>query len=324
MGKFQDLSGMRFERLTVVKRDYEKEEQRILEGKKKRVYWICKCVCGNHVSVSTDNLKNGHTKSCGCLQKEFSKNKNENLKGVKFGRLTVIERDIKKEQMRVSEGKNKVAYWICKCECGNIISVPTNNLKNGNTKSCGCYNLDNIIKRNEEIKNNNIGKRFGKLTILSYDENGSTKKNTRYICKCDCGTVKSIQWSNLKSGCTTSCGCIASKGEYRISQYLNKINLKFESQKIYPNLIGVNNGNLSYDFYLPDYNLLIEFQGEQHEKPQRFPNCDNEAKFKIQQEHDKRKREYAKENNIELLEIWYYDYENIENILENKLKGDVK
>jgi very-short-patch-repair endonuclease len=70
---------------------------------------------------------------------------------------------------------------------------------------------------------------------------------------------------------------------------------------------------LSYDFYLPSYNLLIEYQGEYHDG-----TANNQSKdaFLRQQEHDKRKLEYSVEHNIELLEIWYYDFENIENILQ--------
>ena len=78
---------------------------------------------------------------------------------------------------------------------------------------------------------------------------------------------------------------------------------------------------LSYDFYLPQYNLLIEYQGEQHEKfVERFHK--SEEDFIIQKEHDRRKKKYTKDNNIKLLEIWYYDYENIEEILDKYLRGD--
>ena len=69
-------------------------------------------------------------------------------------------------------------------------------------------------------------------------------------------------------------------------------------------------------FYLPKENILIEYQGEYHDGTAR--NQTNEE-FKVQQEHDKRKREYAKSHNIELLEIWYYDYNNIEEILQSRL-----
>lgn len=84
-----------------------------------------------------------------------------------------------------------------------------------------------------------------------------------------------------------------------------------------------DNGKLSYDFYLKDYDLLIEIQGLQHYKPVEL--FGGEEQFKIQQEHDKRKREYAKSHNIELLEIWYWDKDNIEEILSKKLNiNDIK
>lgn len=84
-------------------------------------------------------------------------------------------------------------------------------------------------------------------------------------------------------------------------------------------MLGVNGKKLSYDFYLPQYNLLIEFQGKQHEQPIEY--FGGEEKFKTQQEHDKRKREYAKLHNINLLEIWHYDINNIEKILTETLNN---
>ena len=63
MGKFKDLTGMKFNRLTVIKR---------VENKGKYVCWLCKCDCGNEVRVVTADLKRGNTKSCGCLQKELN------------------------------------------------------------------------------------------------------------------------------------------------------------------------------------------------------------------------------------------------------------
>ena len=77
-------------------------------------------------------------------------------------------------------------------------------------------------------------------------------------------------------------------------------------------------GNLSYDFYLPKYNLLIEYQGEFHDGSAGKYSRIN---IKKQQEHDRRKKQYAKDNNIKLLEIWYWDYDNIEKILEKIING---
>lgn len=112
--------------------------------------------------------------------------------------------------------------------------------------------------------------------------------------------------------------CNLSKGEKRIERYLINHNIEFFPQKTFDGLLGIGNGSLSYDFYIPIYNTLIEYQGEQHEKPIDFKGegkINSLKNFKTQQEHDKRKREYAKHNNINLLEIWYYNFDNIEKFL---------
>ncbi|HSQ89721.1 hypothetical protein, partial [Romboutsia sp.] len=112
--------------------------------------------------------------------------------------------------------------------------------------------------------------------------------------------------------------CSTSKGEERIENYLIKNKINHVPQKEYSGLIGINNGNLSYDFYLSDYNLLIEYQGGQHERYVKGMHSSQED-FKKQQEHDRRKKKYSENNNIKLLEIWYWDFDNIENILEKEL-----
>jgi hypothetical protein len=133
--------------------------------------------------------------------------------------------------------------------------------------------------------------------------------------------------------------CQYSKGEEKISNYfISKKYIKIQEedydilnnifkekyiyyipQKEFKGLVGLGNGNLSYDFYLPNYNLLIEYQGQQHEK--YIPGFhSSEREFQKQVEHDKRKREYAQINNINLLKIWYYDFDNIEEILKFNLE----
>ncbi len=67
-------------------------------------------------------------------------------------------------------------------------------------------------------------------------------------------------------------------------------------------------------------NLFIEYQGEFHDVSGGDYTRKNLNK---QQEHDRRKREYAKLNNIDLLEIWYYDFDRIEEILSNKLNINI-
>lgn len=65
-----------------------------------------------------------------------------------------------------------------------------------------------------------------------------------------------------------SCGCLGgSKGEYIIENYLQLLNIEYEKQKTFDTLINPKtNKKLRFDFYLPSYNLLIEFDGEQYFK----------------------------------------------------------
>jgi len=68
---------------------------------------------------------------------------NPDLIGQVFGKLTVIELD------QESSGRRK---WICKCSCGNTVSVREYNLKSGNTKSCGCTRKEKSSVRNLNVK----------------------------------------------------------------------------------------------------------------------------------------------------------------------------
>ena len=59
--------------------------------------------------------------------------------GQKFNRLLVVERD---------DSKTKRTYWICKCDCGETISVAACDVASGHTKSCGCFNQESRVKNN--------------------------------------------------------------------------------------------------------------------------------------------------------------------------------
>lgn len=65
------------------------------------------------------------------------------LTGQKYGRLTVLQIGASKPR---SNGKPRVS-WLCLCECGNVVDVQSDALRTGNTKSCGCLNLDNLKQR---------------------------------------------------------------------------------------------------------------------------------------------------------------------------------
>lgn len=104
----------------------------------------------------------------------------------------------------------------------------------------------------------------------------------------------------------------ASKGERRIRSFLEKNNISFEEQKRFEGF-----RRYPYDFFLPEYNLLIEFQGVQHFQPvSRFGG---KPAFERIQENDKNKKAFAFENKYDFLEILYNQYDNIEQILVQRL-----
>lgn len=142
--KAKDEIGNKYGRLTVLYRDTEWDKIK----NNRTVKWVCQCDCGNLTSVYSNKLRNGHTQSCGCLQKERAQQgRFIDETGNKYGKLTVLE---------FAGWSNKHgSIWRCQCDCGNITEVEGTNLKTGNTKSCGCLRRSFGEERVEELLNNN-------------------------------------------------------------------------------------------------------------------------------------------------------------------------
>ena len=110
--------------------------------------------------------------------------------------------------------------------------------------------------------------------------------------------------------------CNSSQGETRIIRWLNQNNIEYIHDKHYFNdLIGCGNGVLKPDFIIKDRKIWIEYDGEFH-----YKDIHNDDSLKKQQEHDKRKDNYAKEHGWKLIRIPYWEFDNIEEILEKELK----
>lgn len=210
--------------------------------------------------------------------------------------------------------KTKLEYICLNHQEHGSQYVLYNNLKYGfGCKYCG---EDHRIQ-SRRLSFDEVKKIFDKHDMILLDQEYlNTQQKLAYICKHhpDVGAQYMATVNVYKNYCPY---CNIVKGEKKIADFLLQHNIKFKLHHAYDDLIGVGNRKLSYDFYLHDYNLLIEFQGEQHEYP--VDVFGGEKQFVVQQEHDKRKRDYAQKNNIDLLEIWYYEFKNIENILSNKL-----
>ena len=101
-------------------------------------------------------------------------------------------------------------------------------------------------------------------------------------------------------------------GEIATEQWLKQHNIEFESEYIFDELKGINDGYLRFDFKIKDKPILIEFQGMQHYQPVEF--FGGEEQFKIQKVHDELKRNYCKAHNYKLIEI-PYNYNSLDEYL---------
>jgi len=215
--------------------------------------------------------------------------------------------------------------WKCKNEnCKETFNISWNNIYSQDQNCPFCSGQRVGLSNCLEIKNQELAKEWhptlnGDLT--PYDVTYGSGKEVWWKCK-ECG----YEWSaiinnrNNGNGCPE---CAESRGEMKISEWLKFYKINYQAQKMFNNLLGLGGGNLSYDFYLQTYNLLIEYQGKFHDQIilnyKDEPRELAEARLVKQKEHDKLKKEYAKNNNIKLLEIWYWDFDNIEEILNNYL-----
>lgn len=122
------------------------------------------------------------------------------------------------------------------------------------------------------------------------------------------------------SGCPK---CSRSKGEIKIAMYLEKNNIAYEEQFVIRNEnLFCKNRIIKVDFYIPDKNMFIEFNGFQHYQKSDF--FDKRRTFEEQEDRDFALKQYCKSHNIILLEIPYTKLNSINKILDKQLKGKQK
>jgi len=227
-----------------------------------------------------------------------------------IGKLKILKRDY---------SKNDGAWWICQCECGSIKSIRGGDLRTGRVISCGCYNKE----VNSEIHTKDLlNQKFGKLTVIQDTLKSTSNRHKIWLCKCDCGTLIEVPSDRLISGNTQSCGCLRSKGEEKIGNLLRDMNIKYEKEKTFINCRFINGNAPRFDFYLPELNYCIEFDGKQHFESQNENSWYNLEYLKIIQEHDKFKNQWCKNNHIPLIRIpyWHLDKLCLEDLLLNTSK----
>lgn len=186
-----------------------------------------------------------------------------------------------------------------KCNKNHIWEAKPGAVKFG-TWCLECYKLS--IEEMQEIAK----KRGGECLSENY-----TNNKTKLLWKCDNNHKWWAKPNDIKNGSWCPI-CRESNGEKTIRLFLEKNNVNFIQQKVFFNCKGIKN-SLPFDFYLSDYNIIIEYDGIQHHIPIDF--FGGAKSFMNLKKNDQIKNEYCQLNNIKLIRISYLD-KDIKTILK--------
>ncbi len=192
-------------------------------------------------------------------------------------------------------------------KCGNEYEqIIYHHLRKGGCKFCAGnskHTIESVQINSNKIHNN-------EYKILS-EPNGSFSK-VKILHK-SCG----YEFYQVVGTHISGCGCpkcnIFSKGEILIENFLNSLDINFSKQQTFDDCRYIN--KLKFDFYLPNYNLCIEFDGEQHFRPIRY--FGGKQAFELQKVKDNIKNKYCRLNNIHLIRFRYDEVKLIEDKLKN-------
>ncbi|WP_228636094.1 hypothetical protein [Clostridium perfringens] len=261
------------------------------------------CDKGHEIEVKPNSIKRGNR--CQLCTGNKNINTSEQAKKDFFELLDNINYKL------VGEYKNNKTKAKLICNHNHSIEMTPHSIKRG-------YRCPMCSKNNTEQAKKDF---FELLDNINYKLVGEYKGSlTKVKLICDKGHEIEMIPNNIKNNGQRCSRCnTISYGEILTKKILDEYGCKYESQKKFDGLTGLGGRKLSYDFFVDNY-LLIEIQGEQHYKP--IKHFGGEERFKQQQEHDRLKREFAKNSGYELLEIPYFgvkDLDKLEKILREKL-----
>ncbi len=191
--------------------------------------------------------------------------------------------------------REKVGCPVC---AGELSSV-----KQRKTQEKFCFDMNKIY--------------YDKFKVVGKYINSTTKIEIK-CTKCDCQIYRKPNALLCKLNKCPNCES-SSSGEVAVAKWLNDSNKEYIQEYKFKDCKNIL--PLPFDFYLPNYNLLIEYDGEGHYEPFRFSKNKQKMldKFNQQKKHDNIKNTYCKINNIKLLRIPYWEFDNIELILKEAL-----
>lgn len=281
---------------------------------------IVKIVCPNCglKEIKATYILSG--RGCSCKKHKYT-----TIKITKPLNKEALEKKFPNFEFVYSTFKGNFSSLKIKCKvCGNFFERNVNNLK---TKKQGCPWCSGRAKTTEILKGQLQEKYKDDLFDFSKVEYlGDERKQQIIICK-KCEKEFKANTHDLLSKFGKKCPYCSKtiwKGEEKIRKWLEEngflLNKDYFREAKFKNLKGEKNMPLRYDFYVPSKNLLIEYNGEQHYTPRK--KFGGEQAFTKRKKYDEIKENYAKENEINLLIIPYWDFDKIEEMLSENMSNE--
>ena len=244
-------------------------------------------------------------------------------KNEKYGFWKVIEPNVINPDTTAKQYIGKTVFSKCICtKCNKTIRYIRNNELKKQTQCRSCATVERNIQ-NSSVK---IHNKYGLLEVIG--DAGFKKRNDgsrRHfsLCQCKCGKIVEIMDNSLQNGNTTSCGCIGSRGETIIKQILDKNNIIYDKDSIFPELLAETGRRLRFDFIIYNkdgsINRFVEFDGNQHKTGMWGGAWSNIETFETIQERDNIKNNFCLKHNYILVRL---PYSTLKNMTLNKIMGN--
>lgn len=263
-------------------------------------------------------IPNNHLNGCGCptcsIISAANKNRKDTEYFIKLARSVHGNRYVYDKSVYIS---NQTKLIITCKKHGDFLQLPANHTQGAGCPLCKAELLSETQRDDTSTFVSKAKKVHGNDFDYSLVEYVKKDVKVKIICN-KCGRV--FEQTPNSHLCGTGCPhCNSSKGEERIAEFLLNNGISFIRQYcVKPNDLFCKTKLFKVDFFLPDINTMIEFNGEQHYIP--IEHFGGESKYLKQHERDMVLRQYCKNNKIKLIEIPYIEYENIHTILKKELK----
>lgn len=237
----------------------------------------------------------------------------------------VIEQKTKSGCKFIKRIKN--SNILLECQCGNEFETTISNFIDRRKRfcsECGLKKIKEYHKLNyDDVKKHLESIGSAKLLSKTYENSYSN-----LLFQCECGnTFETTRGTfiNLNKRRCNFCSNAMSQGEISVLDFLNSKKLQFKMEYSEDKMLSKLGFLLRIDFAIfkdDKIKLAIEMDGKQHFEPVRFGGCSESQAVESHLrtiENDGIKNQYCKENNIPLLRIPYWEFNNIEEILDREL-----